>query len=81
MVLGDASRSSGGSAKLVGPTGLVVPPRNPDALSQALRELIHLGRDGRAKLGEAARERIRENFLLSSVIAQYEALYSDVLRK
>jgi glycosyltransferase involved in cell wall biosynthesis len=71
----------GDSAKLVGPTGLVVPPRNSDALAQALRELIRLGRDGRAKLGEAARERIRENFLLSSVIAQYEALYADILRK
>lgn len=71
----------GDSAKLVGPTGLVVPPRNPDALAEGLRELIRLGREGRAKLGEAARERIRDNFLLSSVIAQYEALYADVLRK
>jgi glycosyltransferase involved in cell wall biosynthesis len=71
----------GDSAKLVGPTGLVVPPRNPDALAKAVRELINLGRNGRAKLGEAARERISENFLLSSVIAQYESLYRDLLRK
>jgi glycosyltransferase involved in cell wall biosynthesis len=71
----------GDSAKLVGPTGLVVPPRNPEALAQAGRELIHLGSKGRAKLGEAARERIRENFHLESVVAQYEALYSDVLRE
>jgi glycosyltransferase involved in cell wall biosynthesis len=69
----------GDSAKLVGPTGLVVPPRNPAALAQAWRELIHLGSDGRAQLGQAARERIRENFMLASVIAQYEALFRSVL--
>lgn len=71
----------GDSAKLVGRTGLVVPPRNADALAQAMLELIRLGRKERAKLGEAARARIRENFLLSSVIARYEALYADVLLK
>lgn len=70
----------GDSANLVGPTGLVVPPRNHEALAQAGRELIHLGFNGRAKLGEAARARIRENFHLESVVAQYEALYNDVLR-
>ncbi len=69
----------GDSAKIVGPTGLVVPPRNPAALAQAWRELIHLGSDGRAQLGVAARERIRENFMLASVTAQYETLFKSVL--
>jgi glycosyltransferase involved in cell wall biosynthesis len=71
----------GDSAKLVGQTGLVVPPRNPEALAQAGRELIRLGPEGRAKMGAAARERIRENFQLESVIAQYEGLYRDVLQR
>lgn len=71
----------GDSARLVGTTGLVVPPRNAEALAQAVRELIHLGLEGRAKLGAAARERIRENFQLESVIAQYESLYRDVLQE
>jgi glycosyltransferase involved in cell wall biosynthesis len=65
----------GDAAVLVGDTGLVVPPRDPEALAQAWRELIRLGPDGRAQLGEAARERIRENFMLAPVVAQYESLW------
>ncbi|HEX8474626.1 MAG TPA: glycosyltransferase [Pyrinomonadaceae bacterium] len=67
----------GDAAKLVGTTGLVVPPRNPKALAHAWRELIRLGPSGRAQLGEAARERVRENFLLAPVIAQYETLWEE----
>jgi glycosyltransferase involved in cell wall biosynthesis len=65
----------GDAAELVGTTGIVVPPRNPEALAQAWKKLIHLGPRGRAQLGEAARERIRENFLLAPVTTQYEALW------
>jgi glycosyltransferase involved in cell wall biosynthesis len=65
----------GDAAQLVGTTGLVVPPRNPEALAQAWKKLMRLGPRGRAQLGEAARERIRENFLLAPVTAQYEALW------
>jgi glycosyltransferase involved in cell wall biosynthesis len=65
----------GDAAELVGTTGLVVPPRNPEALAQAWKKLMHLGALGRAQLGEAARERIRENFLLAPVTAQYEELW------
>ena len=70
----------GDAAEMVGATGLVVPPRNSEALADGWREMIRLGSAGRALLGEAARERIRENFLLASVIAQYEALFGDVLQ-
>lgn len=70
----------GDAARLVGETGLVVPPQDSEALAEAWRELIRLGPPGRIQLGEAARERIRENFLLASVIARYEALYREVLR-
>lgn len=71
----------GDAAKLVGPTGLVVPPRDSEALAEAWRELIRLGSAGRAQLGEAARERVRENFHLASVTAQYEALFTSVSQK
>lgn len=68
----------GDAAMLVGDTGLVVPPRNPEALAHAWRELIRLGPDGRAQLGEAARERVCENFMLAPVVAQYESLWEKI---
>ena len=71
----------GDSPKLIGSTGLVVPPRNPEALAQAWRELLSLGPSGRTQLGQAARERIRENFQLASVVEQYEELFKLVLQK
>jgi glycosyltransferase involved in cell wall biosynthesis len=68
----------GDAAWLVGTTGLVVPPRDPEALAHAWRELMRLGPGGLAQLGEAARARIRENFLLAPVTAQYEALWEKI---
>ncbi|MBD1896897.1 MULTISPECIES: glycosyltransferase [unclassified Coleofasciculus] len=71
----------GDSAWIVGDTGRVVPPRNPQALANAWKELIDLGSDGRQALGKGARERIIEYFSLDSVVEQYEALYENMLKK
>ena len=71
----------GDSAFIVGETGLVVPPRNPEALAQAWKKLIQMGPEGRQKLGEAARKRILENFSLPDIVARYEALYKEVVRR
>lgn len=68
----------GDSAQIVGNTGKVVPPRNPEALAKAWQELIDLSVDGRKALGEAARARIIDNFSLESVVTQYESLYSKI---
>ena len=67
------------SPKIVVETGKVVPPHDPEAFAAACRSLIDLGPSGRRALGEAARLRVIENFSLSSVVAQYEALYTSVL--
>lgn len=71
----------GDSAWIVGNTGRVVPPKNPEVLASAWRELILLGFAGREKLGKMARRRIIESFSLDSVVAQYEDLYETVLAK
>lgn len=65
----------GDSAYLVGDTGLVVPPRDPNAMAAALERLIAAGPDGRRELGTAARCRIEHHFSLPAVVDQYEALY------
>jgi glycosyltransferase involved in cell wall biosynthesis len=64
---------------IIGETGRVVPPRNAQALSNAMKELVELGAEGREKLGQAARERVLKHFPLEDIYSLYEALYHDVL--
>lgn len=68
----------GDSAHIVGDTGIVVPPRDPQALAEAWAALIKIGPEGRAGLGRRARERIVQNFSLPAIVAKYEALYEEV---
>jgi glycosyltransferase involved in cell wall biosynthesis len=71
----------GDSARIVGDTGRKVPPRSPQLLTAAWKELLDLGFEGRQLLGNAARSRIVECFSLSAVVSQYETLYERVLRQ
>lgn len=71
----------GDSKGLVGNTGWVVPPKNPEALANAWKESIELGAEGREKLGKAARSRIIECFSLDSIVAEYEKLYETAMAK
>ncbi len=71
----------GDSAWLVGNTGRVVPPKDPEALAVAWTELILLGWESREKLGKMARRRIIESFSLDFVVTQYEELYEKILAK
>ncbi len=71
----------GDSALIVENTGKVVPYRDSEALSRAWSELIDLGRDGRQKLGNLARQRILQNFSLDSIVKQYEDLYLEILHQ
>jgi glycosyltransferase involved in cell wall biosynthesis len=70
----------GGNAEAVcdGETGLVVAPRNPDALGDAI---LHLAGDGelRRRFGDAGRRRVKEHFSLEACVAAYEALYCGLL--
>ena len=68
----------GDSALIVGDTGRVVPPREPEALAAAWRALVDAGAEGRVRLGAAARRRIQEKFDLLVVVAQYERLYAEL---
>lgn len=69
----------GDSTWIVGDTGRVVPPRNPQALANAWKDLINLNPEDKVVLGKAARSRIIRHFSLSSVVLRYESLYKDVL--
>ncbi|MGO9201963.1 MAG: glycosyltransferase family 4 protein [Limisphaerales bacterium] len=68
----------GDSAAVVGETGIVVPPAEPEALAAGIDRLLEMGPEGRRKLGDAARARVLENFSLDRVVREYQGLYCQV---
>jgi len=71
----------GDSAVIVGNAGRIVPPRDPAALAESVRELLILSPDERTKLSTEARQRIVKNYGLPIVAARYQDLYEEVLAK
>jgi glycosyltransferase involved in cell wall biosynthesis len=69
----------GDSAKIVDVTGIVIPPRDPQALADGWGRLIEMGAEARRELGIAARKRIQDNYSLSTIAGQYEDLYHKVV--
>jgi glycosyltransferase involved in cell wall biosynthesis len=63
----------------VGDTGVVVAPDNAVELCDAIAALDDMGRDGRAALGSAARNRIVESFSLEAITRSYEAQFEEVI--
>ncbi|MEK7351419.1 MAG: glycosyltransferase, partial [Nitrospirota bacterium] len=68
----------GDAALIVGQTGIVVPPRNPQALAAAWRAMLEMGREGRRPLGIAARQRISERFDIAEITGRYEHLFEEL---
>ncbi|MGH2524569.1 MAG: glycosyltransferase, partial [Anaerolineales bacterium] len=59
-------------------TGLVVPPRSPQALAQALNRLA-ADPVLRARMGAAGRERALQHFTVEAMIERVEAVYREVV--
>jgi glycosyltransferase involved in cell wall biosynthesis len=74
-----ATRVGGTPEAIVdGRTGLLVPPGDPPALSEAIARLLNEPALG-AALGRAARRAVAANFSLSRMVAATEQLYLDLL--
>lgn len=69
----------GDSAWIVGNTGQVVQPRNPEALCAGWLKLMEMGVEARHDLGARARQRIEDLFSIESIVQQYEQLYQEVI--
>jgi len=69
----------GDAADILGPTGIVVPARDPEALAAAWNQLISLGPDPRRALGARARDRIIAFYDLPAIVGRYDALYTGFL--
>ena len=68
----------GDSADIVGDTGLVIRPKDADALAKAILKLLRLPERERKVLGDQARQRIADTFSLAAVVGQYESFYLDL---
>jgi glycosyltransferase involved in cell wall biosynthesis len=79
MACGRATVSTdvGGVREAVGDTGLVVPPREPEALAAATLALLRDPAE-RARLGAAARRRVEAEFTVERTVAQFRSLYSEL---
>jgi len=70
----------GDSGLVIGSTGRLIPPGDPEALAAACLELVEMGPCRRAELGAAARLRIETCFSMPAVAAQYQDLYTEVFK-
>jgi glycosyltransferase involved in cell wall biosynthesis len=69
----------GDASFLVGDTGIVVPPINPQELADGWQRMVALGAERRNALGSAARQRIQQNFKQDEITRQYENLYESLM--
>jgi len=72
----------GGNAEIVvkEETGFIVPPKNPDALAEAMLRLMALPVEMRQQMGRLARQRVEQQFSLDSVVTLWENLYRELLQ-
>lgn len=75
-----AATDAGDSAQMVGEAGRIVPVYDPQALADAVVELLSLTPGQRAALGQQGRERIRSLYNITDVAARYQELYLSVLQ-
>jgi glycosyltransferase involved in cell wall biosynthesis len=69
----------GDARVIVGNTGLIVPPEDPDALAAAIQALAGESPAARAERGRGARGRIVEHFALAGAVRSYAELYASLL--
>jgi glycosyltransferase involved in cell wall biosynthesis len=67
----------GGVSEAVADTGIVVPPRAPDLLGEAIVELLD-DTPRRQRLGVMARERVLEHFTLEVCLDAYREIYTEL---
>ncbi|HSL22711.1 MAG TPA: glycosyltransferase [Vicinamibacterales bacterium] len=72
---------AGDSARVVGDTAAVVPPRDPAALAAAVLRILSLSPEERRAMGRRARERLMRQYSLDHIVRRYEELYVDLAQR
>jgi len=68
----------GDARTIVGDVGIVVPPRQPDALAAGIVELLELDRSAADSLRASVRDVIVRRFAIAGIANQYAQLWSDL---
>lgn len=68
----------GGVRQVVGASGFLVPPRNPELLAQCIYSALELSENDKAILGSGARARVIENFSLARTVARWQFIYESL---
>jgi glycosyltransferase involved in cell wall biosynthesis len=69
----------GGVSEVVedGVTGLLAPPRDPEALAEAMARIEALAPDDRTRMGAAGRALVERQYGTGSIMDRWERIYSD----
>lgn len=89
MVVGEAMASGlpvvatgcSGVQELLGESSLLVSPKDPDALAEAMMKVINLPQDRRHAIGGANRERLCKQFSLEGKCSEWISLYEERVGK
>ena len=71
----------GDSARIVGATGRIVPPREPAALAEAMGALLGETKTARVARGVDARRRIESRFSIARAVDAHGALYASLMQR
>ena len=88
-VLGEAMSCStpcvatdvGDAAEIIAATGRIVPPRDPEALAKAWLEMLALPPEALRALGNAARQRMNQNYAIGVIAQRYAETYTALVRQ
>lgn len=83
MVVGEAmacerlvvATDCGGVAEFTGGNGILVPPRDPEALAAGLVQALSMPQDEASQIGLRARDRVEALFSLDAAVARWLSLY------
>jgi glycosyltransferase involved in cell wall biosynthesis len=71
----------GDSSEIVGDSGIVVEPGDPEALAAGWKRILAMKREDREVLGTRCRKRIADKYEIGAVTARYEVLYLGICGK
>ena len=69
----------GDSASIVGSSGVVVPPNDPEGLATAWYNIINEGKDMMRERGNIGHNLIKKNYDIKKIVSIYNGLYIDLI--